>query len=157
MQINVEIKGSLNEVTDKIKAFIKEVKSQKAEIGIFDKNNERKDPKKTNAEIGYYHEFGSKETNLPKRSWLRKPAYDETATKKIEDIESKEDLYFKEPKYLITDLSEAYLEAIKDEFLNWGYGWKDLKKETWARKGNENILRETEQLYNSISWRYKNG
>lgn len=153
MEIKVEIHGSLEDIKSKLKNFFKELKSQKADIGIFSEENERKDGRRENAEIGYYHEFGVEKTHLPQRSWLRKPAYDGTAEKKINKIELKD--YFKIPSYLIVDLAEAYLESIKDEFLNWGYGWKDLKKETWARKGNENILRETEQMYKSISWRYK--
>lgn len=153
MEIKVEIHGSLEDIKSKLKNFFKELKSQKADIGIFSEDNERKKSTKGNAEIGYYHEFGVEKTHLPQRSWLRKPAYDGTAEKEINNIELKD--YFKIPSYLIVDLAEAYLESIKKEFLNWGYGWKDLAKETWARKGNENILRETEQMYKSISWRYK--
>lgn len=153
MEFSIEIKGSLEDVVKRIKTFLKDSKSLKTRIGVLKGNNTRDDGE-TNAEIGYYHEFGSQETNLPKRSWLRKPVYDGTANEKIESMELKD--YFNNPIYLIADLSDAYLEAVKDEFYTWGQGeWKDLTKATWKQKKNKNILRETEQLFDSISWEYK--
>lgn len=153
MEFSIEIKGSLEDVVKRVKTFLNDSKSLKTRIGVLKENNARNDGE-TNATIGYYHEFGSLETNLPQRSWLRKPAYDGTANQKIESMSLKD--YFNNPIYLIADLSDAYLEAIKEEFYTWGLGdWEDLKQATWRQKKNKNILRETEQLFNSISWGYK--
>lgn len=151
LDINLDIKGDL----DTIKELAKEVKaisnlvSKEAQVGIFESKSDRDDGK-SNAEIGVAHEFGVPQKGLPQRSFLRQPAIDGSfqALLNNKDIEL--------DGKLLSNLATTYLKSVKEEFESNGKGtWVELSDNT-SRKKNKNrdqILRDTKQLYKSLSKR----
>lgn len=151
LDINLDIKGDLdtiNELAKEVKALSNLV-SKEAQIGIFEGKSDRDDGK-SNAEIGVAHEFGVPQKGLPQRSFLRQPAIDGSfqALLNNKDIEL--------DGKLLSELATTYLKAVKEEFESNGKGaWSELSDNT-SRKKNKNkdqILRDTKQLYKSLSKR----
>lgn len=138
--------------------ILKAVKGQLpvARVGILGSKNARPSGKgKSNATIGAAHEFGT--SSLPARSFLRVPisdnldkyleragAFDQEVVKTI----------LKEGS-LVAFLRKVGIVAeaiVADAFDTGGFGkWKALSPATIARKKNNQILVETQQLRNSIT------
>lgn len=58
-----------------LRAELGKFKKARVRVGVLKGAPSRADSDKSNAEIGFYHEFGSNARNLPARSWLRMPLY----------------------------------------------------------------------------------
>ena len=151
LDINLDIKGDLdtiNELAKEVKALSNLV-SKEAQVGIFEGKSDRDDGK-SNAEIGLAHEFGVPQKGLPQRSFLRQPVIDGSfqALLNNKDIEL--------DGKLLSELATTYLKSVKEEFESNGKGaWAGLSDST-SRKKNKNrdqILRDTKQLYKSLSKR----
>ena len=153
LDIKLEAKGfDLKDIIKEIN-LLEKLTTEQADIGIFESKSARnpeKDGKarKSNAEIGYAHEFGVPNRNLPRRSFLRKPLADGSLETELNNTPIELD------RKLLSNVAEAYLRAVKEEIIAWGYGeWPDLRRSTWESKKNKEMLRETEQLYNSLDKR----
>jgi hypothetical protein len=132
----------------KLKNFAKQLQIKKeVQVGIFENSN-RSDGK-SNAEIGFKHEFGSSLEHLPMRSWLKKPIYGrgqqlaEAISASLEQDLSLPNAY--------KALAKEAEHIVKGAFASGGYGeWKPLSDMTVANKGNDTILIETGQLKNAV-------
>lgn len=151
LDIGLDIKGDL----DALKDLEKEVKalnnlvSKEAQIGIFEGRSDRDDGK-SNAEIGLAHEFGVPQKGLPQRSFLRQPIIDGSFESLVDNKDIELDGNF------LSELATIYLKSVKDEFESNGKGtWPELSNSTSRRKNKnrDQILRDTKQLYKSLSKR----
>lgn len=127
---------------------LEKLEDQRSQVGIFESTSSRSDGK-SNAEIGYAHEYGIGE---PRRSFLEVPS-DEFQISVLDKLKTS-DIQIDEK--FISKLGSMFLEKVKDEILTNGHGtWLPLSKKT-KRKVNQNrreLLRDTMQLYESIEMR----
>jgi hypothetical protein len=143
-------------------------------IGILDGEKNTRDDGNTNAGVGAVHEqmvsdgmdmeYGSKPSNLPRRSFLLDPLstwYREALLEYLKSIQG--DILNKMTidKGIIKIYNRLGNEAkkcVQDAFDTGGKGnWQALSDSTIKRKGNSDILVDTSQLRNSISFRVKKG
>jgi len=127
-----------------------------AKIGILgdDANRTDDETQLTNAEIGLVHEFGSKDGDIPRRSFLEDPLIikkdeiNKTIGKLI--IE-----HLTEPNGMTKIFKKVGIEAeriIQEAFASGGFGtWTDLDKKTIKRKGSSSKLIDKGELRKSIS------
>lgn len=127
-----------------------------AKIGILGDDANRTDDETgvTNAEIGLTHEFGSKDGNIPRRSFLEDPLIikkdeiNKTIGKLI--IE-----HLTEPNGMAKIFKKVGIEAervIQEAFASGGFGtWVNLDKKTIKRKGSSSKLIDKGELRKSIS------
>jgi hypothetical protein len=131
-----------------LKNFAKQLQiKREVQVGIFEDSN--RNDGKSNAEIGYKHEFGSPLEHLPMRSWLRKPIY-ERGQQLAEAVNAslEQDLSLPNAYKALAKEAEHIVEGA---FASGGYGeWKLLSDMTVANKGNDTILIETGQLKNAV-------
>jgi len=146
-------------VTDKILKSLIRLFSKPmpfAKVGIIGKASARSDTKKTNAQIGAIHEFGSPQNNIPQRSFLRVPL-EENVQKAIDNFKKQKILNITE---LVDKLGAAGQSIVQEAFTNGGYGkWEPTKKyikrvlvEGKDKKTAGDILVDTGQLRDSISY-----
>lgn len=133
--------------------------------------------KLTNAEIGTYHEFGSKDgKHPPQRSFLMMPIgqklnFNQEEMKNMRKVLFKQLFIKKAPQEFYKALISRALEVVENAFATGGYGeWKPLADRTYARREkkaklnpkkatkksltywfNHPILTDTGQLRRSIS------
>jgi len=127
-----------------------------AKIGILGDDANRTDDEEgvTNAEIGLVHEFGSKDGDIPRRSFLEDPLIikkdeiNKTIGKLI--IE-----HLTEPNGMNKIFKKVGIEAeriIQEAFASGGFGtWADLDEKTIKRKGSSTKLIDQGELRKSIS------
>lgn len=139
-EVKVNSKGAANFKPQKIGKYVKAVSPT------------------TNAEVGAAHEFGSPARGLPMRSFLRVPlmleldTYLERAGAFNEDVLRKT-VATGSLESFMKKLAITALAVVLDGFDSGGFGtWLPLKPETLARKQNRQILVETQQLRDSITW-----
>lgn len=151
LDINMDVQGHLDLFIKDIRNEIKELEyiaSKKAEVGIFESKDDRTDGK-SNAEIGYAHEYGK---GVPRRSFLEVPA-DEFQVGVLNRLNTKNiDI----DRKLLSKLASMLLEKIKEEFETNGHGsWRPLSENTRRKKNKDRsqLLRDTKQLYRSLSKR----
>lgn len=146
--MSIEIKYD-NNILKALEKALKRIPSVK--VGVFQQNNSREDGK-TNAEIGVYHEYGTK--NLPIRSFLRMPlmnhfnqylenagALDEETLKNI--VDEKSALQF------VAKMGFVAEEVVDDAFNTGGFG--EWPSSDMRYKKNKQTLIETRQLQRSIA------
>lgn len=151
LDINIDIRGQIDVVKELTKevASITSLVSKEAQVGIFEDRSDRDDGK-SNAEIGVAHEFGVPQRGLPQRSFLRQPIIDGSFESMLDNKEIEIN------KNLLSELATMYLKAVKEEFESNGKGaWMTLSDSTSRRKNKnrDEILRDTKQLYKSLSKR----
>lgn len=148
---------------DGLKKFLKafQGKLPVIRVGILGTTARHDDGSTTNAEVGAAHEFGT--SRVPMRSFLRVPlsehlaknleqagAFSEQAVAKIIDQGS-----------LSNYAQKIGIEAVgivMDAFDTSGFGkWQSLKASTMDRKKVKQILVETQQLRNSVTFDVKEG
>ncbi len=132
-----------------LKNLIRQLGNKKeVQVGIFKENNARADGK-SNAEIGFKHEFGDPEEKLPMRSWLREPILEKG--QQLADVVNEslsEDLNLDNAYQALVVEAE---KIVKGGFESGGYGkWKKLSPRTIAEKGNDKILVEKGYLEESV-------
>jgi hypothetical protein len=136
---------------------LKKNKDLKVFVGVLQKNNSSRDDEKTNAEIGYDHEFGTKK--IPQRSFLRLPINTELdKIKKIVQGFVKNQLTKKvfDLKEILGKVGFVATNVIRDAFDNAGFGkWQKLSKTTIEKKGHEEILKDKLQLLRSVDFEVK--
>jgi len=118
----------------------------------------------TNTEIAFAHEFGfrGRYRRLPERSFLRMPIQDDFQTvfqQYAVSPEAKDDFIYKPNKFLKV-VGELALQVIDDAFANGGSSkkkWDDLSDWAKSTKKVDQILVETGQLRDSISYEIVNG
>ncbi len=122
--------------------------------GLFADNDHRSDGK-SNIAIGADHEFGRPDIGLPMRSWLRLPFF--LKKKNIEDVAQTallDGLKKKSMKSFYDKIAAECLHIVRGAFATGGYGnWQQLSNQTIAIKGNDTILRDTDQLMNTVESR----
>ena len=146
---------------DGLNSFIKaldESGKYKIKVGVLGSKVNRKqgDTTQTNAEIGFKHEFGSYQENVPQRSFLRMPLNDKVA----EILEMVKlgglllHLVAGDIKQVFKLIGVACENIIGNAFETSGFGnWKSLTAYTIARKiqHNPDPLINTRQLQRSIT------
>jgi phage gpG-like protein len=147
MNINISLDG-----LEQLKKNLMEAKKYHVEVGVLDDAR--------NASIGAVHEFGSKSRNIPRRSFLIDPLRvfnPQSLTlylKKESENIMKDLLLDKGIRRIYYKVGLRAKAIIDDAFATGGEGhWSELKAATIQRKGNDAILRETEQLRESIKFR----
>ena len=108
---------------------------------------------KTNSEIGFKHEFGSRSEKIPKRSFLREPLrfhlqeeVNKGAKKIMACFEARD---IKKAYALLGIAAEA---VIQKAFASRGFGlWKPNAPLTIAKKGSDSPLIDTGQLRKSVT------
>lgn len=129
----------------------------RVQVGVFaNKSTRKKDSRtiRTNAEIGYAHEFGAGSRNqmLPMRSFLRMPLFQHLR----DDIRINWAKTIKERGMTaaLKKLGVVCEGVIQKAFATGGFGqWTPLSPVTIRRKRSSAILIETSQLRRSISSR----
>lgn len=109
----------------------------------------------SNADIGAVHEFGAPEKNIPERSWLRLPVMSRLGDelRKVKTADLKRIFAGLGLKGIMRVVGQAAYNVIADGFRTGGFGrWAPLRPRTIARKGSAEILVETNQLRDSISF-----
>ena len=146
-------------------------------IGIIGSSAEKthdEESGKTNAEIGTFHEFGSRDgKHPPKRSFLAMPIntklnFNQEEMKDMRKFLFKQLFIKKAPMDFYKALMSKALEIVNNAFATGGFGeWKPLASRTYARRSaklpkrvtkrsltywfNHPILTDTGQLRRSIS------
>ena len=153
--INIDVGGS----TDILKILKEDLKdilslsSKRADVGVFHNHDRRHQPMsggKSNVEIAKAHEFGS--GKVPKRSFLLKPITDGT----IENAVGSSNIDL--DKDLLSKVASIVLDKVKEEIDTNGHGqYPPLSEGGYKRrvmnKNREELLRDTRQLYDSITFR----
>ena len=144
---------------DKIYKALKNSKTS-AKVGILGNKNHRHDGG-SNAEIGLRHEFGDPEGNLPQRSFLIMPL----TTRLFKELEKsgmfsddmiKEIIKTGELTKYVEKVGIAGVSVVLQAFDSGGFGtWKSLNEKTLKYKKVKQILIETHQLRDSISYEVK--
>lgn len=144
--------------------LLKAMKQNKvvSKIGILGSHNARSGKgSNSNATVGAAHEFGAPARNLPMRSFLRMPITTkfpkalENAHAFTEDA-AKEVLKEGSFRVWIEKASILAVATVLEAFDSNGFGtWQKLEDETLARKKVKQILTETGQLRDSISYEIK--
>ena len=171
----------INFDTNKLKKIAKAwAKNPWVKVGILeDKDDKRKkatwnkkknsyslkktDEGKSNTEIAFAHEFGSRGRygNLPERSFLRMPIRDDFQkvwNQYAKTPNAAED-FVNNPKKFLNMVGELAVQVVDDAFQNGGssqHKWPALKDSTLAKKKVNQILVETGQLRDSISYEIVN-
>lgn len=127
----------------------------------------------TNAELGAFHEFGTKK--LPQRSFLEMPLkeklkYDDNEWRKIKKSAFKNIFIKKKPQVFFSEIGSECLQIIEDAFATNGFGswqaWSDayLKRRLKQVKSKSkrqifwsehNILTASGKMRRSISFKVK--
>lgn len=144
-----EIKFDNSKLNKLIKSVVNDSNSY-CKVGIIGKENMRDDGEKSNAEIGFIHEFGDK--THPMRSFLRMPVLLKLKDKIEKNKVSKDgEIDFKFTMYQIGLLAES---VIDEAFETSGFGlWKPTDKPHGIDELGEfrSTLVDTSQLRDSIS------
>lgn len=162
-----EFKFNFN--TSKLKKIAKAwAKNPWVKVGILQGDDKRGDGQ-SNTEIASYHEFGTsvkvgktKRVLIPERSFLRMPIIDDYQNvwdQYAKTPEAKED-FAKHPKKFLNKMGQIALQVIDDAFANGGSSrtkWASLKPSTLSQKTVNQILVETGQLRDSISYEIVDG
>lgn len=115
----------------------------------------------SNASIGAAHEYGSPSRNLPMRSFLRVPLYLEL-DKQLQKAGALDETTLK--KVVAEGSAVAFMKKVAivahgivlQAFDTGGFGtWAPLKDKTMNAKQNKQILVETHQLRDSVTWEVK--
>lgn len=131
-------------------------------VGILNSSkNSRSDSELNNASIGAVHEFGLKNSSgkeaIPERSFLRMPLQDDfdTALEAKSDPKQLAEDLVKNPKGLFEKIGNVALGVITEAFDQGGSSktkWKSLNPEYAKTKKVNQILVETQQLRESITY-----
>ena len=108
---------------------------------------------KTNAEIGFLHEFGSESGTIPMRSFLRMPLAIKSKEILADAFKGAAELLAKgQIKQILARLGVACEKQIQLAFASSGFGqWKPDAPLTVAIKGSSTPLIDTAQLRRSIA------
>lgn len=109
----------------------------------------------TNAEIGVIHEFGSPDSNIPERSFLRMPILSrlDGELRKVPLVDWQRTLLTGGLVAVLRIIGQASLNLIKDAFHTEGWGrWAKLKWATIRRKGSSDVLVDSTQLERSVTF-----
>lgn len=165
-----QVKADLTELY-KLMRVLKEDYTVRVGIIGSKATTQHKDSELTNAEIGTFHEFGTKK--MPQRSFLMMPIGDKLNFN-IEEMKNMRKFLFKQlfikkaPQEFYKALLSKALEVVNNCFATGGFGeWKPLAAATYARRSrnlpkrvtkrsltywfNHPILTDTGQLRRSIS------
>lgn len=140
---------------DGLSDFVKKIGGDRiTRVGVLGDGGERDSISSGNAEIGAVHEFGSISGNIPQRSFLRMPL--ELKSKEFMKAMSSgavKDAIAKGDYEAVYELMGVKAEQIiQDAFATGGFGqWPPLSRETVARKGSSEILKETNQLRRAVT------
>lgn len=109
----------------------------------------------TNAKLGTFHEFGSKDgKHPPKRSFLVMPIstklnFNQETMKNMRKALFKQLFVKKSPEYFYNALKSKALEVIENAFATGGFGeWKPLADRTYARRERNLPKRATKRSLN---------
>lgn len=148
---------------DGLEKLIRVLKNQKVsvKVGILGSSN-RDDSSVSNAQVGAAHEFGAPSRNLPQRSFLRIPL-SKNLGKKIEASGEFSPATLKEVMRAKTAVPWAEklgiigVGVVLEAFDQQGPGWAPLTEKTMDKKKVKQILTETQQLRNSITYVVEGG
>lgn len=170
-------KGTVTMNIEKLRDLYENLKqTPHLEIGVFESKTARSDKGLTNAAIASFHEFGSPEHNLPRRSMLKVPIADHAA-EVMAPLKGKAEAFLVTGtlKQLYNLVCIAALKVVDGAFQTGGYGkwppltygtllgkWKgSLKKrkgilgQIYAGLTGEGILIRTSQLRRAFSHRVR--
>lgn len=151
--------------TKRLKAIAKQWKKNPyVKVGILAGKDDKRNDGQTNTQIAFAHEFGSRGRygSLPERSFLRMPIQDDFPTVFNQYAKSPEASvdFVRNPKKFLNVVGELALQVIDDAFANGGSSktkWAELSEQAKATKKVDQILVETGQLRDSISYEIENG
>lgn len=171
--LNGKINANINGAEEILKGLMK---SYKLRVGIIGSkaHTTHKDSEATNAEIGSFHEFGTK--NIPRRSFLLDPLeknldFTQDKMKPMRQVLFKQFFDKKAPQKFFERLGEKALEIVDEAFNTQGWsggaGWAPLsmaairnrytakmsKKKKEEIKHYHAILQNTGQMKKSISYK----
>lgn len=131
---NKEIQYDISKLDDLIKSLKEDYTLRIGIIGSKATNATHKNSSKTNAEIGTFHEFGTK--NMPRRSFLEdslklKLKFNTEQMRGIRKALFGDFFVKNDPKKFLQDLGAKCLLIIEDAFATNGFGrWAPLAKST---------------------------
>lgn len=151
--------------TGKVKLNVKGIKNLKTElalvqksevrVGVFaEKANRDDDSELNNAEIGAVHELGSKKKNIPIRSFLRVPCFEDLpkALKAKGQKQLVSVIIKTGTKDALENLGVMAEQVVDEAFETRGKGrWAPLKAETIRRKGSDVPLFDSGKLSAAVS------
>lgn len=157
MAKNVKVKTKFN--MSGLSKFTKAVKEKYIiKVGIIGNQaaEEHEASGMSNASLGLIHEFGSKNKNIPQRSFLRMPIESKNDTI-VKDVAKNGEKITKELSkgnslYLYERIALACEAVIQEAFATGGFGqWEGLKSRTIKKKGSSSPLIDTGELRRSVS------
>lgn len=172
--INGKINANLNGLDNILKGLMKDYKLRVGIIGTKAHAASHKDSNATNAEIGSFHEFGTK--NMPRRSFLLDPLehnldFTSSKMKPMRKVLFKQFFDKYAPQKFFYELGAKALEVIDEAFNTHGWsggaGWAPLSEATLRHRmskvkskkkreelyHNHKILQDTGKMKNSISFK----
>lgn len=171
---NGKIEANLNGLDNILKGLMKDYRLRVGIIGTKAHATGHENSKATNAEIGSFHEFGTK--NMPKRSFLLAPLehnldFTSSEMKPMRKVLFAQFFDKHSPKKFFYELGAKAIEIINEAFDTQGWsggaGWAPLSEATLRRRmskvkskkkkeelyHNHKILQDTGKMKNAISFK----
>lgn len=139
----------------KLRKQLHDLQTYKAEVGLFEDTAFRKPGRGEigdNPSLGFQHEFGNPDTNLPERSFLRMPLM--TQMGEILKFDWLRRIRMTGVKSAVKLLGVMGEETVQEAFATGGFGqWPALRPRTIQRKGSSRILIDSAQLRKAVTSR----
>lgn len=135
---------------------VQELGKQRVQVGLFQDKASRTGVRfGDNPSLGFIHEFGDPEHNIPERSWLRMPLMTQLGTQiKAKAASWLYILRTQGAKRTVAVLGALAVDLIAEGFATGGFGaWAPLKRETIRRKHSARILIESSQMRKAVEYR----
>lgn len=137
---------------------VAELEASKAQVGLFADTAGRSADKNRiadNPSLGFVHEFGDFDHNIPERSWLRMPLALHLG--KLIEAKGASWLYLlrtRGAKRTLAFLGALGEDIVQEAFSTRGWGnWLPIKRATARRKGSTAILIESAQMRKAVAYR----
>lgn len=135
---------------------VQELGKQRVQVGLFQETASRSGTRfGDNPSLGFIHEFGDPDLNIPERSWLRIPLMTHLGTQiKAKAASWLYILRTQGAKRTAAVLGALAVDIIAEGFATGGWGvWPQLHKETIRRKHSSRILIESSQMRKGVRYR----
>jgi hypothetical protein len=139
----------------KLRKQLEDLQTHKAQVGLFEDTASRKPGRgeiSDNPSLGYEHEFGNMEDNLPQRSFLRMPLMAHMG--EVLKFDWLRRIRMNGTKSAVKLLGVLGEETVQEAFATGGFGqWAPLSPRTIKRKGSSRILIDSAQLRKAVTSR----
>lgn len=142
------------QVLEKLQAELAKAKGARVHVGVLAGRVDREGEELNNAEIGAVHELGSKNSNIPQRSFLRMPMQNKLPDeiKKIRPAKFVRVILEQGVSVALQNLGVIGEQVVDRAFESRGFGqWAPNSERTIAEKGSDSPLIDKAFLRKSIT------